>query len=157
LWILNPYQTCYNQATQVFSTVGAVLMSVHEKIRLIRETKGLTQEQLAEKLKMSPSAYGDIERGGSDIKLSRLEKISESLDVKLSELFELNEKGSLSIINSLHSNNETKIHIGSSASELEKQLAINELKDEKLALKDREIDNLREIIALLKRESRLSE
>jgi transcriptional regulator with XRE-family HTH domain len=128
-------------------------MSVHEKIRLIRETKGLTQEQLAEKLKMSPSAYGDIERGDSDIKLSRLEKISESLEVKLSELFELSEKGSFNIINSRHSGHETKIYLGSSAAELEKQLAINELKDEKLAMKDREIDNLREIIALLKRET----
>jgi transcriptional regulator with XRE-family HTH domain len=126
-------------------------MSVHEKIRLIRETKGLSQEKLAEKLDMSPSAYGDIERGSSDIKLSRLEKIAESLEIKLSELFEFNEKGSLNIINSMHSNNETKIHISSSASELEKQLAINELQTEKLAMKDREIENLREIIALLKR------
>jgi transcriptional regulator with XRE-family HTH domain len=128
-------------------------MSVHEKIRLIRETKGLTQEQLAEKLKMSPSAYGDIERGDSDIKLSRLEKIAESLEVKLSELFELSEKGSLNIINSLHSNKETKIHISSSASELEKQLVINELQSEKMSMKDREIENLKEIITLLKRES----
>jgi transcriptional regulator with XRE-family HTH domain len=127
-------------------------MSVHEKIRLIRETKGLTQEQLAEKLKMSPSAYGDIERGDSDIKLSRLKKIAESLELKLSELFELDEKGALNIINSLNPDNQSKIYIGSSAAELEKQLAINELKDEKLAMKDREIENLREIIALLKRE-----
>jgi transcriptional regulator with XRE-family HTH domain len=127
-------------------------MSVHEKIRLIRETKGLTQEQLAEKLKMSPSAYGDIECGDSDIKLSRLESIAESLEIKLSELFELNEKGSFNIINSLHSNNETKIHISSSASELEKQLVINELQTKEITMKDRENDNLREIIALLKRE-----
>jgi transcriptional regulator with XRE-family HTH domain len=127
-------------------------MSVHEKIRLIRETKGLTQEQLAEKLKMSPSAYGDIERGDSDIKLSRLEKIAESLEVKLSELFELSEKGSFNIINSHLANNETKIHISSSASELEKQLVINELQVKEIAMKDRENDNLREIIALLKRE-----
>ena len=126
-------------------------MSVHEKIRLIRETKGLTQEQLAEKLKMSPSAYGDIERGDSDIKLSRLEKIAESLEIKLSELFELNEKGSLNVI-TFSNDNKSKVYIGSSASELEKQLVCNELKDKELAMKDREIEDLREIIALLKRE-----
>ena len=125
-------------------------MSVHEKIRLIRETKGFSQEQLAEKLDMSPSAYGDIERGSSDIKLSRLEKIAESLEIKLSELFELNEKGSLSVI-TFNNDNKSTVYIGSSASELEKQLAINELQAEKLAMKDREIENLREIIALLKR------
>jgi transcriptional regulator with XRE-family HTH domain len=101
---------------------------------------------------MSPSAYGDIERGSSDIKLSRLEKIAESLEVKLSELFELSEKGSLNIVNFLSFDNDNKIHIGSSAAELEKQLAINELQAEKLAMKDREIENLTEIIALLKRE-----
>jgi transcriptional regulator with XRE-family HTH domain len=126
-------------------------MSVHEKIRLIRETKGLTQEQLAEKLKMSPSAYGDIERGDSDIKLSRLEKIAESLEIKLSELFELNEKGSLNVI-TFSNDNKSKVYIGSSASELEKQLAINGLQVKELAIKNRENDNLREIIALLKRE-----
>jgi transcriptional regulator with XRE-family HTH domain len=127
-------------------------MSVHEKIRLIRETKGLTQEQLAEKLKMSPSAYGDIERGDSDIKLSRLEKIAESLEIKLSELFELNEKGSLNVI-TFSNDNKSKVYIGSSASELEKQLAINGLQVKELAMKDRETENLREIITLLKRES----
>ena len=127
-------------------------MSVHEKIRLIRETKGLTQEQLAEKLKMSPSAYGDIERGNTNVKLARLEQIAETLEIKLSELFELSEKGGLTIINSLNPDNQSKIYIGSSASELEKQLAINGLQVKEIAMKDRENDNLREIIALLKRE-----
>lgn len=125
-------------------------MSVNEKIRLIRESKGLSQEQLAEKLDMSPSAYGDIERGSSDIKLSRLEKIAESLEIKLSELFELNEKGALSVI-TFNNDNKSTVYIGSSASELEKQFAINELQSKELAMKDREIENLKEIIALLKR------
>jgi transcriptional regulator with XRE-family HTH domain len=124
-------------------------MSVNEKIRLIRETKGLSQEQLAEKLDMSPSAYGDIERGSSDIKLSRLEKIAESLEIKLSELFELNEKGSLNVI-TFNNDNKSKVYIGSSASELEKQLAVNELKDKELAMKDREIAYLKELNELLK-------
>ncbi len=37
-------------------------MSVHEKIKLVRQAKGLTQEEAAEKLNMSVSGYGDIER-----------------------------------------------------------------------------------------------
>ena len=72
-------------------------MSVHEKIRLIRETKGLTQEQVAEKLKISVNAYGDIERGNNDVKLSRLKQIAEFFEIKLSDLFELTEKGTLNI------------------------------------------------------------
>ena len=37
-------------------------MSVNEKIRRIREAKDLTQEQMAEKLGVSQSAYGEIGR-----------------------------------------------------------------------------------------------
>ena len=80
-----------------------------------------------------------------------LGKIAESLEIKLSELFELNEKGSLNVI-TFSNDNKSKVYIGSSASELEKQLAINGLQVKELAMKDRETENLREIIALLKRE-----
>jgi transcriptional regulator with XRE-family HTH domain len=128
-------------------------MSVHEKIRLIRETKGLTQEQVAEKLKISVNAYGDIERGNNDVKLSRLKQIAEFFEIKLSDLFELTEKGTLNIyISDCEQNENNKLYIGTSAIELEKQQLIIELKDKELAMKDRENDNLKEIIALLKRE-----
>jgi transcriptional regulator with XRE-family HTH domain len=128
-------------------------MSVHEKIRLIRETKGLTQEQVAEKLKISVNAYGDIERGNNDVKLSRLKQIAEFFEIKLSDLFELTEKGTLNIyFSGCEQNENNKLYIGTSAIELEKQQLIIELKDKELAMKDREIDNLREIITLLKRE-----
>lgn len=53
-----------------------VFMSVNEKIRSIREAKGLTQEQVAEKSGISASVYGDIERGENDPKLSKLQKIA---------------------------------------------------------------------------------
>ena len=49
-------------------------MSINEKIRLVREAKGLTQEQMAEKLEISRNSYGDIERGDNDVKLSTLQK-----------------------------------------------------------------------------------
>ena len=42
--------------------LGVKKMSVHEKIKLVRQAKGLTQEEAAEKLNMSVSGYGDIER-----------------------------------------------------------------------------------------------
>ena len=115
-------------------------MSVHEKIRLIRESKGLTQEQIAENLNMSINGYGDIERGVSDIKLSKLQKIAELLEIKLSELFELSEKG---ILNIAYKKNTTNWYIGTSATELEKQLVINEAQN-------KEISYLKEIIELLK-------
>jgi transcriptional regulator with XRE-family HTH domain len=130
-------------------------MSVHEKIRLIRETKGLTQEQVAEKLKISVNAYGDIERGNNDVKLSRLKQIAEFFEIKLSDLFELTEKGTLNIyFSGCEQNENNKLYIGASAIEFEKQQLINELKDKEITMLQREIENLKEIIALLKKEAR---
>jgi transcriptional regulator with XRE-family HTH domain len=129
-------------------------VSVNEKIRLIRETKGFTQEQVAEKLGVSPSSYGDIERGENDPKLSKLEKIAEILGVRLSELVDSSEKGSLNI--NFNKGEKNTIYIGVSAIELEKQQLIIKLKDKELALKDKEIElknekinDLSRIIALL--------
>ena len=78
-------------------------MQVHENIRAKRRSKGLTQEEMADKLTMSVNGYGDIERGLSDIKLSRLEQIAELLDVELSELLEDGSKNTLNMIGT-HSN-----------------------------------------------------
>ncbi|SJM93321.1 putative transcriptional regulator [Crenothrix polyspora] len=126
-------------------------MSVNEKIRLIRETKGLTQEQIAEKLGISPTAYGDIERGDNDPKLSKLQRIAEILEIPLSELIDLSDKGTLNI-NFNKQGKHYNVYLGSSNSELKEQLLINELQKKELAMKDREIENLTEIITLLKRE-----
>jgi transcriptional regulator with XRE-family HTH domain len=121
-------------------------MSVNEKIRLIREAKGLTQEQVAEKLEVSPSTYGDIERGDNDPKLSKLQKIAKIFEMELPELVDLSEKGTINI----NFNKQGKNNVYISSSITEKEMA---LKDKEIAMKDREIDDLREVIALLKKES----
>ena len=121
-------------------------MSVNEKIRLIREAKGLTQEQVAEKLGICVNSYGDIERGDSDIKVSRLEKIAEVFEIRLSELFELNEKAGINI--AYKKNKDCNWYLNSSAVELEKQQLINELKDKELAMKDTEITYLKKLLEM---------
>ena len=47
---------------------------------------------------MSTNRYGDIERGATDINLSRLEQISQLFDMELSELIDLNEKNVFNIL-----------------------------------------------------------
>ena len=42
-------------------------MELHEKIRLMRELNHWTQEELAEKLNISPSGYAKIERGENSV------------------------------------------------------------------------------------------
>ena len=128
-------------------------MSVNEKIRLIRETKGLTQEQVAEKLGVSPTVYGDIERGDTDPKLSKLEKIAEILEIRLSELVDFSDKGTLNIY-CYKKGKQRGFYFGSSNSELEKQQLVIELKDKELALQQREIAYLKELNELLKSKTR---
>ncbi len=53
--------------------------SVAEKIRLQRLQRGLSQENMADLLGLSTTAYGDIERGKTDLALSRLTQIADAL------------------------------------------------------------------------------
>ena len=52
-----------------------------ERIRLERLQRGLSQENMADLLNLSTTAYGDIERGKTDLTLSRLSQIAQVLDV----------------------------------------------------------------------------
>jgi transcriptional regulator with XRE-family HTH domain len=52
-----------------------------EKIRLERLQRGLSQENMADLLNLSTTAYGDIERGKTDLTLSRLSQIASVLEV----------------------------------------------------------------------------
>ncbi|UFH56739.1 helix-turn-helix domain-containing protein [Spirosoma sp. KNUC1025] len=56
-------------------------ISIAEKIRLQRLQRGLSQENMADLLNLSTTAYGDIERGKTDLTLSRLTQIAQVLDV----------------------------------------------------------------------------
>lgn len=121
-------------------------MSVQEKIRLARQIKGWSQEEVANKLGMSQNGYGSIERGETDVNLSRLEQLAELFGVKLTDLFELNENG---VFNLALEQNQHNWHIGSCSAEfmqlkaeLEKQQLLNEQKD-------KEIEYLKQLNALL--------
>jgi transcriptional regulator with XRE-family HTH domain len=132
-------------------------MSVHDKIRTIRREKGLTQEELAEKLEMSVNGYGDIERGLCDIKLSRLEQIAELLDVELPELFEDGSKNTLNLMGDNTGNllnhgviNTLSPEYSELKLELEKQKLICSNKDLEIEMKNQEINYLKQINELLK-------
>jgi transcriptional regulator with XRE-family HTH domain len=79
---------CYNQATLVISPTGLVFMKVCEKIKRLRMEKGWSQEEVANKLDISVNAYGAIERGETDVNLSRLEAISDVFKIDTADLFD---------------------------------------------------------------------
>ncbi len=69
---------------------ACAIVQLHEKIKLIRTVKGWSQEEVAERLSMSVNGYANIERGDTDIHLSRLEQIARIFEMELAELFGMN-------------------------------------------------------------------
>jgi transcriptional regulator with XRE-family HTH domain len=57
------------------------------RIKNIRNKKGLTQEQLSEKMEINPKYLSSIERGNENPTLNTLIKLSESLEVDSGEIF----------------------------------------------------------------------
>ena len=53
------------------------------KLKIAREEAGLTQGQLAQKMKTKKSAISRIENHAEDIKLSTLKRFAQALDKKL--------------------------------------------------------------------------
>ena len=67
-------------------------MKIYEKIGFMRQLKGWSQEEMAENLQMSVSGYAKIERGETDVQISRLEQIAKSFNVDLMDLLSFGEK-----------------------------------------------------------------
>jgi transcriptional regulator with XRE-family HTH domain len=59
---------------------------INERVKLIRIEKGLSREQVASKLNISVTAYGRIERGGTELSISRLEQLAKIFGVDKEEL-----------------------------------------------------------------------
>jgi transcriptional regulator with XRE-family HTH domain len=60
---------------------------IGNRIRTLRTTIGLSQEELAERLHISQSAYSRIENGESNNWVNLIEKLCTELQVKPEELF----------------------------------------------------------------------
>lgn len=61
--------------------------AIGKRIQACRKKKGLTQDQLAEKIMLSPNHLSAIERGVYNVKLSTLVEIMNHLDCSADDLF----------------------------------------------------------------------
>jgi len=61
--------------------------TIGKRIREIRKNKGMSQEELADLLNISQSAYQRIENGDTNSWATHLEKLSEVLEIKPEDLF----------------------------------------------------------------------
>jgi len=138
-------------------------MHLHEKISVFRTLKGLTQEQMAEKLNMSTTGYAKVERGETKLQTDRLEKIAAALGIELEDFVSFDEKMvfNASFHDQSFSFQHSQNYCTNSAKELiheiEKLQLMVQQKDQELSQKNREIDllqqqidDLRTVIGLLK-------
>jgi transcriptional regulator with XRE-family HTH domain len=66
-------------------------MNIGQKIKKLRELKGLKQEDLAHKLGITQSAYSKMEIGTVDIPFSKLEEIASILGISIENIIGFNE------------------------------------------------------------------
>lgn len=131
------------------------IMKIHENIRCNRKLKGWSQEDIAAKLEMSSNGYGSIERGDTDVNLSRLNSIAELFDMTLLELisFELTSLPSSASNDSIPSviNHSSELH-AKIQFELEKQKLMLEIANQKITTLEFEIKKLMKIIVIMENE-----
>lgn len=121
-------------------------MTIGRKIRRIREIQGFSQEEVAEKLSMSPNGYGKIERDEVSVNHERLEKISKVLNTTVSNLLANDEKVAFNI-NTVSGNNGNFYYQSERERELMDKLLIE--KDKLIAEKDARITLLEEKVKSL--------
>ncbi len=68
--------------------------NIGNSIRLARVTKGLSQQNMADELDLTVASYSNIERGVTDITVSRLIEISKLLNVSIYQLLEEDKESS---------------------------------------------------------------
>lgn len=127
-------------------------MKVNEKIRLLRESRQWSQEDMASKLSMSTKGYAKIERGETRSNLPRLEQISEIFDIDIFELLSYGEEGKVFINNADNNLSYSSISFSNSEVENENQrlrLMLSH-KDEIIEMQKKELVLLQELVEALR-------
>lgn len=134
-------------------------MEVHDKIRIIRETRQLSQEEMANQMNMSISGYAKIERGKTRLHLDKLQQIAEILGISSMELLDTSDKAILFFMNensdNLQQANSLNYYAGGDeqmATEMEKLKLTIRHQEELLQQKEQELQTLRDVLAILKQE-----
>ena len=127
-------------------------MGMHDKIRMMRELRQLSQEDMAEKMNMSPSGYAKIERGETRLQYEKLVQIAQIFNVSWSDLVD-NDKGVIFFMNKNGNNTSANYYSGdhSIMFEIEKLKLQLIHKDELLEQKEKELEMLRKMISLLEK------
>ncbi len=133
-------------------------MEVNDKLRMLRKVHKMTQSEVAEQLNMSTNGYAKIENGETRMNMDKLKQIAQVFEMDILELMAIGERNTVYLINENGDNNNK---IGQSTTQedelnnkIEKlQIALS-YKDELLQQKEQELQTLRNVLNLLKLESK---
>lgn len=67
--------------------MGKLRENFGRRVRLVRKSKGLTLEELAEKTGLDPSYLGEVERGRRNLTIDNMEKIARGFNIDAYRLF----------------------------------------------------------------------
>ncbi len=118
---------------------------------ILRESKGISQAEMAEQLDVDVNTYARIERGETHVLHPKLSKIADLLSVDILDLL-ADDKNVYLVSES--NNNHTSCVIGSSAEiafEIQKLKSEVKLQQKIIELQKRDIAHLEEIVALMKK------
>lgn len=133
---------------------------LNDKIRILREMKHWSQEQMAERINMSKNGYAKMERGESRLAVETLDKIAQAFDMEMIELISLGENGMVCLFSENNSEHNNGTQYGNYyqgaevlAAENEKLQLIIKHNEELLSQKDNEIATLKILVETLKNQS----
>jgi transcriptional regulator with XRE-family HTH domain len=105
---------------------------IAHNIRKLRELKNFTQEHVAHELSITVTAYGKIERGETEISLSRIQAIANIFEIDHLRIFTFDEQSVLMPVKTGYTN-EIAEHEKDSPAEV----LIQQLREENKFLKER--------------------
>ena len=125
-------------------------MNINDKVRMMRELRDWSQEEMAQKLGMSTNGYAKIERGEVRLNIPTLEQIAAVFGMNLLDLMAISDKSIVYLVNenSTHRSNYYSAP-QDLVQELEKTRLMLSHKDELLAQQASEIKSLKMLVEIL--------
>lgn len=130
-------------------------MTLVDKIRAFRTIKNFSQENLAQMLGISLTAYAKLERGETEMSFTRLEQIAKTMEVRVVDLLNFGENGFFYMNNNVNSNsvnnNPNLLFLTTASKETtELLIEVQKLRAEKEGF-IKEVAHLKKIIDLLEK------
>jgi transcriptional regulator with XRE-family HTH domain len=119
--------------------MSEMIKKIGNRIRLLRNFKNYSQENMAELLGMSLAGYSKIERGETDISVSKIEAIAKIFEMDINQFFTTFTDSSSFLLHMSGSNSASQNH--------NKSATVNYYSDsDKIQKLQKDVENLQNVI-----------